>query len=465
MKVFAKENSAGGFMNVIRCDEPSYLIWKWHPEGKTGAYADERENAIRFGSSLRVKDGEVAVFVYKHKDGTMQDFIEGPYDEILKTKNLPILANIIGLAYDEGTPFQAEVYFINTAKIIQIPFVVPYFDIYDPRYLDFGVPTAIRGKMTFNIADYKEFIKLHRLTTFNLEMFQEQTRNAMSRFVKGVVANIPEEHNIPVVQIERKITLVNDIVEANIREKFEKDFGVNIVSVDISAIDVNKSSDGYKQLKEITLDLASATAKAQGEINIKNLQDMQRINAENVEETMRIQREEAQYAQHKQTQSANVAVYQIEKQAEVGIAGANALGQMGANGSMEMSGSGGMNPAAMMTGMAMGGVVGQNMAGMMNGMMSGLNSPQENVGQSQMVMTPPPIPALGYHVVKDGQAIGPFGLVELTQMSKSGKFSKESLVWKPGMTDWIKAGMVQELAMLWNSSDVNRSEIPPIPSV
>lgn len=49
-------------------------------------------------------------------------------------------------------------------------------------------------------------------------------------------------------------------------------------------------------------------------------------------EKMRIQREEGQYAQHKQTQSSNIGAFQVEKQAEVGVAGAEALGQMGANG-------------------------------------------------------------------------------------------------------------------------------------
>ena len=45
----------------IRCDEPSYLIWKWHPAG-VQLGTGNRENAIRWGSSLRVKDGEVADF-------------------------------------------------------------------------------------------------------------------------------------------------------------------------------------------------------------------------------------------------------------------------------------------------------------------------------------------------------------------------------------------------------------------
>ena len=115
-------------MDEIRCDEPSYLIWKWHPKGSQQRN-NNRENAIRWGSSLRVKDGEVAVFVYKQKDGEVQDFIVGPFDQIIKTANLPILASVVGLAYEGGTPFQAEVYFINLAHIIQIKFGVPFFAV------------------------------------------------------------------------------------------------------------------------------------------------------------------------------------------------------------------------------------------------------------------------------------------------------------------------------------------------
>ena len=455
MALFGKPK-AGGFMDEIRCDEPSYLIWKWHPAGSQ-AGNNNRENAIRWGSSLRVKDGEVAVFVYNHMNGIMQDFIEGPYDKIIETENFPVLASIVGLAYQGGTPFQAEVYFINLAGVIQVPFAVPYFDLYDPRYLDFGVPTAVRGKLTFNIADYHEFVKLHRLASFDLNAFQTQIRDAMSRYVKSIVTNIPAEKNIPVVQIERAITPINEAVEANVRERFERDFGVNITAVDINTIEVDKTSEGYQQLKAVTKDLAAATTKAQIEVNIKNMQDMQRINAENMEETMRIQREEAQYAQRKQTQSSNFAAYQLEQQAAVGIAGAEALGQMGANGATEMSGGGGMNPAAMMTGMAMGGAIGQNMAGMMNGMMQGMNGQQPGTQQPPQGMTPPPIPNVTYHAVLNGQAAGPFDMDTLSQMVSAGTLTKDTLVWKQGMADWVKAETVQELQPLFSSS------VPPVP--
>lgn len=433
-----------GFMDVIRCDEPSYLIWKWHPTGSQVG-EDVRENAIRWGSSLRVKDGEVAVFVYKQKDGVMQDFIVGPFDQTIKTANFPVLASIVGLAYDGGTPFQAEVYFINIARIVQVKFGVPFFDVFDPRYTDFSVPVAVRGTINFRIEDYREFIKLHRLSTFNVEDFQKQIRDTVIRYVKDTVANIPASNDIPVIQIETKTAQINDIIEFDISERMKEDFGVVVSGVDIGAIEIDKTSSGYASLIAITKDVTTETVQAQTAANVMNIHDMQRIEAENYEETLRVQREESQYAQHKATQSANFAAFQVEKQAEVGVAGAEALGQMGANGAGNVNlgeGGSGFNPATMMASMALGGAVGQNMAGMMNNMMSYTNTPM-NGG-----VTPPPIPTVGYYVAVNGQTTGPFDMNVLKQMSISGQFSADSLVWEDGMAEWLKAGTIDELKMV-----------------
>lgn len=437
MALFGKPK-AGGFMDEIRCDEPSYLIWKWHPVGLEQC-DNNRENAIRWGSSLRVKDGEVAVFVYKQKDGTMQDFIEGPFDKKIETNNFPVLASIVGLAYAGGTPFQAEVYFINLANIIQVKFGVPFFDVYDPRFLDFGVPVAVRGTISFKISDYKEFIKLHRLNTFNLDDFQRQIRDAVSRYVKDIVTNAPAANNIPVIQLESKTSQINDAVEYNIGERLKESFGVTVSGVDIGAIEIDKSSDGYRQLMAVTKDIT--TVKMQAE-------------TDDYVERLRIQREEGQYAMHKQTQTANIGAFQVEKQAEVGIAGANALGQMGANGAggVDLGGNAGFNPAAMMAGMAVGGAVGQNIAGSMNNMMSGMNQPPQAVN-----MAPPPIPVVSYHIAINGQTSGPFDMNTLTQMVSTGQLTGATLVWKNGMPEWSRADMVDELKILF----VN--QMPPVP--
>ena len=455
MALFDRNNRRGGFMDEIRCDEPSYLIWKWHPSGVQQGET-VRENSIRWGSSLRVKDGEVAVFVYKQKNGTMQDFIVGPFDQTIKTANFPVLASIVGLAYEGGTPFQAEIYFINLARIIQVKFGVPFFDVYDPRFADFGVPVAVRGTVSFGIADYREFIKLHRLSTFNLDDFQKQIRDAVNRYVKDAVANAPAAHNIPVIQIESKTAQINDVVEYDLSERLKETFGVVVSGIDIGTIEIDKTSDGYRQLMSVTKDLAGATAKAEAEAKIKDIADKQRIEVEHLEDTLRIQREEGQYAQHMHTRTANFGAFQVEKQAEVGVAGAQALGQMGANGAGDVNIGGGgdgtgFNMAAMMASMAVGGAVGQNIAGAMNNMMGGINQ------QTTPGAVPPPIPTVAYHVAVNGQATGPFDISVLAQMATAGQLTVDSLVWKHGMAQWAKAGAVDELKNLFANA------MPPIP--
>ena len=129
------KSSEGGFMDVIRCDEPDYLVWKWRPVGSSENSL--KENSIRYGSSLRVKQGEVAVFVYSKDGGEIQYFILGPHDETNKTANFPILSNIVGTAFGGQSPFQAEVYFINVSGNNQLKFGITYFDVFDQRFLDF----------------------------------------------------------------------------------------------------------------------------------------------------------------------------------------------------------------------------------------------------------------------------------------------------------------------------------------
>ena len=376
-------NKNTGLMDVIRCDEESYLIWKWHPKGSE-TNTTNRENSIRWGSSLRVKDGEVAVFVYKQKDGTVQDYIVGPFDQSINTSNLPILTSLLGLAYAGNSPFQAEIYFINLAQIIQNKFAVPFFDVYDPRFADFGVPVSVRGNLNFKITDYKNFIKLHRLIDFNVDDFQNQIKDAVSRYVKNTVVTLPVKENIPLVQIESKITDINESLENDLKLRLKGNFGVDVISVDVSTIEIDKTSEGYKELMQVTKNITSQTIQAETEAKLKNIADKQRIEIENYEENLRINREEGQYAVHKQTQTENMAAFQVEKQSEVGIAGAEALGHMGENGAGNVNlggSSNGFNPAAMMASMAVGNVVGQNIAGSMNGIM---NTSQNNVNETKV---------------------------------------------------------------------------------
>ena len=439
----------GGIMDIIRCDESEYLVWKWRPSGEAGS--TKKENAIRYGSSLRVKQGEVAVFLYDKKDGDNMDFLMGPYDGTIKTANFPVLTSIVGLAYGGESPFQAEIYFINLQGTNQIRFAVPYFDVADPRLPDFPVPVAVRGTITFSLIDYKRFISLNRLIDFDLDSFYAQIRDAMVRKIKSIIANVPYSCSIPVVQLERKTDEIAELLEDKLRDRLEE-FGVTMKHIDLSAIEIDKESDAYMEVKSLTGGITADTLRAQADVNLKNLYATQEINALNMAETLRIQREEAQRAQKLQTESNFIGAHAINQQTEVLKTAAEGLGNM----SMNISGGsdGGFNPAGMMMGMALGGSLGGQMTNMMNQMGQQMHT---------SMAAPPPIPEVQYMLANNGQQFGPFNMAQMAQLVQNGQMTKQTYVWKQGMAGWEIAGNVLELAPLF--APVQAPPPPPPPPV
>jgi len=91
-----------------------------------------------------------------------------------------------------------------------------------------------------------------------------------------------------------------------------------------------------------------------------------------------------------------------------------------------------------------------------NQMAQGLGQQQGSVAGAQG--GPPPLPnAIQYYAGLNGQQAGPFGVQQLQQMIQNGQITRETLVWKQGMTGWTAAGQVSDLASLFASVP------PPLP--
>lgn len=379
MAIFGKND--GGFMDVIRCDETDYLVWKWHPQGTT-SQTSQRANAIRWGSSLRVRDGSAAVFVYSGADGKPQEYIEGPYDKVIETENFPVLATLIGTLYQGGSPFQAEIYFINKANTIQIPFGVGPINSFDGRHRDIAVPVAVRGSMNFRIEDVDQFIKCHSLSEITTEALKEKVRDFISGRVRSVVSTAAKDNNIPLIQIESRIPDVEAVLESDIRDKLHNEYGVELSSINISAIEINKTSAEYKKLEKLsqgkTAMFAKGVVTAIGDIKSqiaaeKKLDDAEKGEAPTVTEKV-------------------------------------------------------------------------------SGAIGGLFNKKDKV-------VPPPIPTAGYYLAVDGKQKGPYDISKFKDMLSKGTFDKDSLVWKEGMENWIRAEDVADIASIFEEP----TSPPPIP--
>lgn len=359
----------------------------------------------------------------------------------------------------------------NLSKGSQLNFAIPYFDVFDPRLQDYGVPVSVHGAVVYAIEDMDLFHSVNRNEGYSDETFKNKLRGQLTKFIKSVVSNAPSDAQIPVVQIERKIFEISELIQQRVTPQVEKLFGITIRSLDITGINVDKESRGYRELKALTADLEKERMMAQHNAQISNFnlnndlqqdmlkkqselnldamgrkqeldlggqEELQRMNLENQRETMRIQREEMQRASRLQTEQTFMGAHQANLNAGVlnnatdnginafrqqTIGGMNNMGQMG--GAPQMPGQKGMGGAPQMPGMGAA------------------------------------IPQVQYYIGINGQQYGPCDWNKLQQLVQQGQLTQQSYVWKNGMAQWEFAGNVAELAPLFQGTAPQMPGMPP----
>ena len=349
----------------------------------------------------------------------------------------------------------------NLSKGSQVNFAVPYFDVFDPRLQDYGVPVSVHGTIVYSIDDMDLFHQVNKNEAYSDETFQQKLRGSVTKFIKGVVANAPIDAQIPVVQLERKIMEIGEIVQQKVKPQVERLFGITIRQLDVTNIMIDKDSRGYRELKALTADLerervmaqhqaglSSFTLqselnldamKRQQELNLGGQEQLQEINLENQRETMRIQREEMQRASRLQTEQTFLGAHQANLNA--GVVN-NALDNgINAFHQQQPPMGGGMAAAPQMPGM--GG------APQMPGMQMKQDTPQ-----------------VSYMIGVNGQQAGPFDWNQLQQLVQQGQLTQQTYVWKQGMANWAFAGQVQELQPLFmNAAPPQMPGMPPMPGM
>lgn len=343
----------------------------------------------------------------------------------------------------------------NLSKGSQLNFAIPYFDVFDPRLQDYGVPVAVHGAIVYAIEDMDLFHSVNRNEAYSDETFKNKLRGQLTKFIKSVVVNAPIDAQIPVVQIERKIMEISELVQQRVMPQVEKLFGITIRSLDITSINIDKESRGYRELKALTADLEKERMMAQHNAQISNFnlnndlqqdmlrkqsslnldamgrkqeldlggqEELQRMNLENQRETMRIQREEMQRASRLQTEQTFMGAHQANLNAGV------------LNNAMDN----GINAFRQ-----------QPMGGM--GQMSG--APQMPGKGS--------VPQVQYFIGINGQQYGPCDWNKLQQLVQQGQLTQQSYVWKNGMAQWEFAGNIAELAPLFQGTAPQMPGMPP----
>ncbi|MBC7738973.1 MAG: SPFH domain-containing protein, partial [Candidatus Saccharibacteria bacterium] len=95
---------SGEFIDVISWldDTRDTMVWRF----------ERRDNAIKYGAKLTVREGQAAVFI---NEGQLAD-VFGPGLYELQTNNMPILTTLKSWDHGFQSSFKCEIYFINTTR-------------------------------------------------------------------------------------------------------------------------------------------------------------------------------------------------------------------------------------------------------------------------------------------------------------------------------------------------------------
>jgi len=117
------------------------------PEGESGDF--------RIGSQVIVRESQTAVFF---RDGKALDTF-GPGRHTITTANIPILIDLVKKAFDEKTPFPAEVYFVSRREFPDEKWGTPQPIIVRNPGMGLGVALLKGfGTYSFQIGDPQQFV-------------------------------------------------------------------------------------------------------------------------------------------------------------------------------------------------------------------------------------------------------------------------------------------------------------------
>lgn len=183
---------------------------------------------IKMGAQLTVRESQAAVFV---NEGKIADvFSPGRY--ILSTENMPVLTKLKSWKYGFESPFNAEVYFVNTKQ-----FTNQKWGTSNPvmmRDAEFGMlRLRAYGNYSYRVSDAEVFMK---------EIFgsnQEFTTHKISGHLKGLIisglTDLLAESRIPALDLAMHYDELSQMAKEKMNTKFSQ-YGFSLTTFFIENI-------------------------------------------------------------------------------------------------------------------------------------------------------------------------------------------------------------------------------------
>ncbi len=202
---------------------------------------------LRWGTQLVVYPSQIAFFA---KGGKICDqFTEGTYT--LKTNNIPLLNKIINLPFGGDSPFQADVWFVNTLQRLNLKLgtETPIL-LEDPKY-EIIVPVRAYGQYGFRINNAELFISnlVGNMPHFNEQQLQTYFRGLLLMKLTDIIAKKIIYDKISILNIPTHLQAISTFCENELKPHFEN-YGIKIVLFNIISINIPENDASLNELKK-----------------------------------------------------------------------------------------------------------------------------------------------------------------------------------------------------------------------
>ena len=193
---------------------------------------------LRIGSQVIVRESQRVVFV---RDGQALDSF-GPGRHTIVTANIPLLTEFIGKAFNDRTPFTAEVYFVSTKEFPDRKWGTAQPIMVKNSGVGLGVALLQGyGTYSFNISDPQQFVTqiVGAKASYQLSEIEGRFRTIILSKLQDLLSETGAKKNV------FEILALTEEIGAGIRAKAQDDFaaiGITLKSFYIGSLKPSEKS-------------------------------------------------------------------------------------------------------------------------------------------------------------------------------------------------------------------------------
>lgn len=181
---------------------------------------------FRIGSQVIVREAQNAVFF---RDGNALD-VFGPGRHTITTANIPLLINLIGKAFNDRTPFPAEVYFVSMREFVDRKWGTPQPIIVRNPNMGLGVALLQGfGTYSFQVKDPQQFVTqvVGTQGAYRTSDIESRLRSMLMSKLQDLLGETAAKYSVP------ELIGLTEELGAGVRAKGQDDFlalGLNLKS-------------------------------------------------------------------------------------------------------------------------------------------------------------------------------------------------------------------------------------------